>query len=343
MERFLAGLVVTGVSILSFSLSSSDAGAEDRPVPAHEYKKERGPLAVGSVTYEWRDALRDRDVPVKIYYPKSGAGPFPVIVFSHGLGGSREGYAYLGRHWTSHGYVVVHVQHKGSDVDVWKAAGGSKAALRAAAQDPQNALNRPKDISFAIDQLEKLQRETPPLQGRLDLARISAAGHSFGAYTTLAVAGQVFISAQGHERSFGDPRVKAMVVMSGPGPKRKDLLDKVYGSIHIPGLHMTGTRDESPIGLTAVADRRVPFDQIRGADQYLVIFKDGDHMVFAGLTRFRKSDEDRLFHELTQMSTTAFWDAYLKGDAKAREWLAGFQAVLGPNGSFERKSASDRK
>jgi len=66
----------------------------------------------------WHDANRDRDVPVKIYSPKSGNGPFPVIIFSHGLVGSREGYEYLGRHWASRGYVSVHLQHYGSDDDV---------------------------------------------------------------------------------------------------------------------------------------------------------------------------------------------------------------------------------
>ena len=43
---------------------------------------------------------------------------FPVIVFSTGLGRSRDDCAYLGRHWASCGYVSVHVQHKGSDEEV---------------------------------------------------------------------------------------------------------------------------------------------------------------------------------------------------------------------------------
>src|SRR5581483_4684895 len=75
---------------------------------------------VEAVRYDWVDAKRHRDVPVKIYYPKTGDGPFPVIVFSHGLGGSREGYEYLGNYWASHGYVSVHLQHLGSDDSVWK-------------------------------------------------------------------------------------------------------------------------------------------------------------------------------------------------------------------------------
>src|SRR2546423_15576637 len=76
-----------------------------------EYKKSSGPYAVEVIRYDWLDGKRERKVPVKIYFPKSGNAAFPVIIFSHGLGGSREGYEYLGRHWASHGYVSVHLQH----------------------------------------------------------------------------------------------------------------------------------------------------------------------------------------------------------------------------------------
>ncbi len=293
---------------LSFTPGGGQASA-----PPGTYKLARGPHAVVSSMEQWTDAARQREVPVKIYAPKQADAAAGVILFSHGLGGSREGYAYLGRHWASHGYAVVHLQHHGSDIDVWRKASGDRAVLRAAAQDPANALNRPLDLRFALDQLEIMAREGP-WKGRLDLNRVGAAGHSFGAYTTLAVAGQKFFGPLGNEKSFRDPRIKAMVVMSGPGPKRKDRLDEVYGAIRIPGLHLTGTRDESPIGLTAVADRRVPFDQIRAADQYLIIFNGGDHMVFSGLRRFMKSDKDPRFQELILMATTAFWDAFLGND-----------------------------
>src|SRR5579863_6163408 len=90
---------------------------------AGEYQPSPGTNQVGIIRYEWQDASRDREVPVKIYYPTNGAGPFPVIIFSHGLGGSREGYAYLGEDWVAHGYVSVHVQHHGSDQGIFKDGG----------------------------------------------------------------------------------------------------------------------------------------------------------------------------------------------------------------------------
>jgi len=75
-----------------------------------------------SLSYEWVDSSRNnRVVPVKIYYPESDEGKsWPMIIFSHGLGGTREGYAYLGEYWAKNGFISVHLQHAGSDDAVWK-------------------------------------------------------------------------------------------------------------------------------------------------------------------------------------------------------------------------------
>jgi predicted dienelactone hydrolase len=306
------------------------------------YKASPGPFAVESVRYDWHDAKRDRDVPVKIYFPKTGDGPFPVIIFSHGLGGSREGYGYLGNHWASHGYVAVHVQHLGSDSSVWQdaAPGERMAALRRAAFNLENATNRPRDISFAIDQITKLNSDDPLLKYRLDLDRVGVAGHSFGGYTTLAVAGEVFFGLTGNEYSDADPRVKAAIAMSAPAPLSKRDLDASFAKIKIPIFHMTGTRDDSPIGETKAEDRRIPFDHIKNAREYLVIFKDADHMVFSGrLAGTGNGERDAFFQKFILSSSTAFWDGYLKKDGNAMIWLAcgGFRDALGKDGTFEKK------
>jgi predicted dienelactone hydrolase len=309
--------------------------AETNPL---DYKKSAGPAEVETMDLDWKDSKRDRDVPVRLYVPK-GDGPFPIIIFSHGLGGSRQGYAYLGKHWASHGYVVVHLQHKGSDDSVWKESKQRLEAMRKAARDPANLRNRPLDVRFAIDQMEKLNKDGT-LKGRLDLDRVGMAGHSFGAYTTLAAAGQTFFPLLGKPVSLGEPRIKAAIAMSPNAPARKTDLAKEFGSIKVPIFHLTGTRDDG-VGITEAkpADRRVPYDNIKGAPQYLLIFKDGDHMVFAAARRRPgEGKKDALFHGLNRMSTTAFWDAHLKGDSKARDWLTGeFKKRLGAEGTFESK------
>jgi len=300
-----------------------------------------GQLAVETAKFEWTDTKRQREVPVKIYYPKSGAGPFPLIVFSHGLGGSRDGYEYLGRHWASHGYVSVHLEHLGSDDDVWKGVEPAerKQAMRRSIANPQNSINRPLDVSFAIDQMERLHRNAGPFKGRLDLKRIGVAGHSFGAYTTLAVAGQVFLGPFVDGKTLADPRVKAAIPMSSPVPRQKDQLDRAFGGIRVPCLHMTGTKDASIIGETTVEERRLPFDHMNKSDQYLIIFQDGDHLVFSGRGKLPGGGQDKRFQELILASSTAFWDAYLRDDRRAKDWLAGngFQRTMGSAGTFEKK------
>jgi len=78
----------------------------------------------GAPTYEvavleenWLDQSRNRDVPVKIYYPTAGDGSFPAILFSPGLRGNRESGSHLGRYWAANGYVSVHIQHGRTDDD----------------------------------------------------------------------------------------------------------------------------------------------------------------------------------------------------------------------------------
>jgi dienelactone hydrolase len=319
-----------------------------KPPKPIAYKPGPGPHAVAAARYDWVDGARQRSVPVKIYSPKGGEGPFPVIVFSHGLGGSREGYEYLGRYWASYGYVVVHVQHPGSDSAVWQGEEREKIgqALRRALANPQVSLERPADVRFVLDRLAALNRDEPTIQGKLDLEHIGMAGHSFGAWTTLVLAGQVTVGpggVGGKEVALADLRIKAAIAMSAPVPRRREQHALVYRNVKIPCFHMTGTRDDSPVGETAAAERRVPFDQIgrnRGADQYLVIFKGGDHMVFSGRGQGAPGGEkDAAFQEIIKMGSIAFWDAYLKGEPEARAWLArgGFAGVLGEEGTFEEK------
>lgn len=106
-------------------------------------------------------------------------------------------------------------------------------------------------------------------------------------------------------------------------------------------FHMTGTADVSPVDRpgSSVADRRLPFDYINGADSYLLTFEGGDHMLFSGRRRPAEAvaSDDRN-HFLIQEATTAFWDAYLKGDGKALMWLrSDFDKEVGTNGVIQRK------
>lgn len=290
---------------------------------------------------DWHDTERDRTVPVKIYYPASGPGSFPIIIFSHGLGGSRDHYEYLGRHWAGQGYVSVHLQHAGSDDAVWRDEQPAERmrAMRRATLQPGNAIERARDVSFAIGQLEHWNRTNTTFKDRLDLSRVGVAGHSFGAHTTLTIAGQNYTPRLGARTSLADPRVKAVLPMSAPVPANKSNLNAVYSAIRIPCFHMTGTKDTSPINDTKAEERRLPFDHSQNSDQFLITFQNGDHAIFSGRPRTMSGGEhDARFQELICESSTLFWDAYLREDANAKTRLVNeFKNSLGADGTLEVK------
>ena len=206
---------------------------------------------------------------------------------------------------------------------------------RAVAQ-PRNAMDRTQDVSFALDQLTQLNATNSAWRGKLDLTRVGLAGHSFGAHTTLAVAGAAY-SALGIG-SGGDARIKAAIPMSAPVPSNKARLDDAYAGVKIPCLHMTGTKDDSPIGDTKAAERRLPFNHCRNSDQFLITFTGGDHMIFGGRERMMGGGKDAEFQRLICQSSLAFWDAYLRSDAAAKEWLTTkFKDALGKEGVLEMK------
>lgn len=304
-----------------------------------------GVHAIASLKLTWNDAARKRDVPAKIYYPTNLATgkTAPIIIFSHGLGGSREGYSYLGEHWAKHGYIVAHLQHLGSDDAVWRGADKPAQvmpAMRRAAADPQNILNRPRDVSFAIDQLLRLNDdEKSPLHARINPHRIAVAGHSFGAYTTLAAAG---LSLPPSTLNLADKRITAAIPLSSPASNRRPNFGEAYATITVPCLHMTGTLDTSPIGDTSAKDRRIPYDNSNHSDQYLITFIDGNHMLFSGPTARRTpSPADVVNHALIQLASTAFLDAYLRNDPAALAWLTantGLKKTLEAHATFEFKT-----
>ena len=155
----------------------------------------------------------------------------------------------------------------------------------------------------------------------------------------MAIAGQAF--GPRRSRELADPRVKAVIQMSAPVPRGENGADAVYGPITTPVFHMTGTKDDSPIGDTTADQRRIPFDHMTSVDTCLLIFKDGDHMVFAGAPRAVPGtrENDAKFQREICASSTAWWDAYLRGNTEAGEWLlrGGFVKMLGDDGTFETR------
>jgi predicted dienelactone hydrolase len=268
-----------------------------------------------------RDEKRSREIPIRVYLPKEKT-PAPVVLFSHGLGGSREGSAYLGNHWAARGYVAVFLQHPGSDDSIWKDKPPAQrmAAMRAAA-DLENFLLRVDDVRAVLDRLDQWNKASGnPLSGRLDLKRIGMSGHSFGAVTTQALSGQRFV--RGAEVS--DSRIKAAVIMSPSGPRRGGNAALAFGGVKIPWMLLTGTKDTAPIGEADVESRLSVFPALPVGGKYELVLYNAEHSAFTeralpGDIQPRNPNHHRSILALS----TAFWDAYLRDDQNARKWLDG--------------------
>ncbi|MEG4322092.1 MULTISPECIES: alpha/beta hydrolase [unclassified Microcoleus] len=144
-----------------------------------------GPNSVRVLKLDLNDSARNRPIPVDVYWSRAATADKPTIVFSHGLGSVRTDLRYLAEHLASYGYVVAAVEHPGSNETNTNAAIAGKSRLLAA----QEFLDRPKDISFVLDELAKLNQTDDNLQGKIAIERSMIIGYSFGGATALSVAG----------------------------------------------------------------------------------------------------------------------------------------------------------
>ena len=308
------------VSIVSFgSMCFAIAAAEGRP--AYDPLTTTSQIAPEILNFDVHDNARQRDIPIQVYLPREKS-PSPVILFSHGLGGSREGSAYLGKHWSARGYVAVFLQHPGSDISVWKDAPPAQwmAAMKKVANG-HNFLLRVKDIPAVLDQLDQWnKKDGHAIAGRLNLEKVGMSGHSFGAVTTQAVSGQAF--ARGRDL-LTDPRIDAAIVMSPSSPDRGSPLE-AFGNVSLPWLLMTGTQDTSAIGHADMNSRLAVFPALPAGDKYELVLNQAEHSAFTeralpGDTKPRNPNH----HRVILAFSTAFWDSYLLNYASARDWLKG--------------------
>ncbi len=302
---------------------------------------------------DWKDSARERTLPLKIRVP-DGDGRMPLVIFSHGLGGSREGGKAWGEHWSANGYMVIHVQHPGSDESLWKGPGeGAPKQRLARGATPEQLLGRVDDVRFVMDELARLQAkpDAPAWARRIDLSRIAMTGHSFGALTTMALANERYL---GPIKSVADARIAAFIAFSPAVKGAKKSWPDRYGAMDKPFLTVTGTIDGDVMNTGSnPKNRAAVFDAQAAGDKYRVIFAGGDHSVFNGgnmreaewlnrVTGERHGSTPaataQLIHEKTGAITLKFLAAYLKADAAAKSWLTTEAAkALGDAGEWSYK------
>ena len=334
---------------------------------------EGGPYKTVLKRGEFTDASRleedgsPRTVPFKIYVPVLTASPapagvsseqekeprfcgentegkMPVIIWSHGFGGNRDGAAFLSRFIASYGYTIVHLTHRGTDSSLWEGKPGHPwDILRKVSVSRETTLKRFMDVPFALDELPKWAalEENAEFGRFMDFETLGMSGHSFGAMTSQVMAGQMFPDENGMLKSYKENRFKAGILYS-PVPIRHLVGEEpegmIYGPISIPLLHMTGTEDDSPIEGFGYERRMGVYEHSDHPEKHILIKQGGDHMVYNGTRGKLEANDLRERHEdIIKTVALAYWDYQLKGNKAAKEWLEGegLATYLSQDGEFK--------
>jgi predicted dienelactone hydrolase len=278
--------------------------------------------------FDWLDVNRNRSVPVRLYIPNKdfSAAKIPLIIFSHGIGGSRFGYSYLGKAWARDGFASLHLQHVGSDRKLWFSGSPFEIVnrLQKAARESE-AIARAEDLRFALDQA--LSGE---LGNFLDGERVIAAGHSYGANTTLLAAGAK-LERHGKLVDLRDNRIRAAIIISAPPFYGEMSSKQILEPIQIPSLHITATNDviEIPGYFSDAIDRIKIFEDMGSKEKILAVFSGGSHSIFTDRIATGGLTLNPKVKVATSQLTSAFSRRVLNDDADdLRKWPKFYNEIL---------------
>jgi predicted dienelactone hydrolase len=276
---------------------------------------------------DWFDDERERPVPIRLYQPRisSFATPAPLIIFSHGIGGSRLGYSYLGSYWASHGLASLHVQHVGSDRSIWFGNPFNLVSRLQEAAQEKEALARVFDLRFALTQILR-----DPLGQAINPNQIIAAGHSYGANTTLLASG-ARVNRDNIPVELSDSRIKAAIVISAPRFYGQKSVDSILQPVRLPTLHITATEDniQIPGYFSGYPDRLAIFEAIGSERKALAVFEGGSHSMFTDRTRSGGAVLNHQVKEATQELSLDFIAQVLNNqESGIPSWAMRHEAIL---------------
>jgi dienelactone hydrolase len=280
---------------------------------------------------DWRDGERDRPVPAKLYLPKQ-AKSVPLVVLSHGIGGSREGYSYIGKFLAANGIAALHLQHAGSDRALWFGNPITMVFRLQGAAQANEAIARARDVRFALDQV--FAEST--LKSVVDRERIGMIGHSYGANTTLLVSG-ARVEQDEQPIDLRDARVRTSVIISAPPFYGLGDHARILGDVNIPTLHITATADVITIPgyKSGLEDRLSVYDAIASktqAKKMLAVFKEGSHSMFTDRLYTGGNEHNPKVKRATRELVLEFLRGQFAEPAKHKsglgEWLAKHTDII---------------
>jgi predicted dienelactone hydrolase len=307
---------------------------------------------------------------VDVYIPQGiTRESIPVVMFSHGLSSRPEDHSEALNHLASYGYVVAATQHIGSDIIYLQEMfeGYHKNIF-----DVNEFINRPKDISFVIDELER--RNLSRFQRKLKLKNVGMSGHSFGGYTTLAIAGATFDLDELQEacdRLYGGLDVSLLlecralelpkqpyqlrdervtVAFAGNPVNRYIFGEKGLGDLKIPVLLASGSDDPvAPPALEQVAS----FTWLNTPNKYWMLVEGQAHVNFTKLDGGIKEALDSTVHlalpsqelisSYVNAISVAFFEVHLTDNKDYQPYLqSSYAEYLSQDEKFRLSFISDQ-
>ena len=294
----------TGNAIAAIERQSAQTFQADPPDADLSDLSQPGPYTLTVRTLDVYDSERDRRLPTTLFLPQGLSTAAPLVVASHGLSGNRDGFEPIARHLASYGFAVATLDHPGSDRRQLESLLGG---LSREIAEPTEFTDRPRDISYLLDELTRLNA-LGPLADRFNLEQIGVIGHSFGGYTALAVSGaqldynnlrancdsSAFVYSEANTSMLlqctalnapeqfaipvEDDRIKAVIAMN---PITSSLFGPAgFSQLDIPSLLVAGSSD--PVA-PALAEQIQPFTwlnrkQTDAPDHYLALIEGGSHL-----------------------------------------------------------------
>jgi predicted dienelactone hydrolase len=263
--------------------------------------RQPGRFSFEKVYFELNDVKRDRRLPVDVYIPQakpqtSNNQPtslFPLIVISHGLASDRYALVYLAQHLASYGFAVAALDHPGSNSQRFQ----QYFAGLAGPPQPREFIDRPLDVKFVLDELQRLETVNTSLKGKINFQQVGAIGHSFGGYTVLTLAGATLNFAElrqdcypnrslnlslllqcqaaelsAKDYSLQDSRIKAVMAIN---PINSSVLGQSgISQIKVPAMLVTGSQD---IFAPSIPEQIRPFTWLAEANKYLLLIENATH------------------------------------------------------------------
>lgn len=334
-----------------------------------------GSLTWRKETLRLNDRSRGRQFNADIYIPVSPQRtplntPAKLIVISHGVGSDRQTFAYLAEHLASYGFAVAVPEHPGSNAQQLQDLLSGRANE---VSEPIEFINRPLDIKFLLDELQRLSQNDPAFQGQINVREVGIIGQSFGGYTALVLSGATLnfpklqkdcatinnswntsLLLQCRALQLGtslhnlqDDRIKAAIAIN---PITSSILGPTgLSQIKTPVMIVSASADTVA---PALSEQIQPFTWLTTPNKYLAVIKNGTHFSTLAPT---ESDlplpepvlgpDLALARRYTKVLSLAFFQSYVSNLSEYQPYLsASYVESLGREPlplSFVRSLSSD--